>query len=262
MADSEEILSRIADFGLTKIEAGLYVLLQNRPPQTILQLSRLLEVPRTTIYDCVQKLSEMGLVERLIKYKTQQIQAAPLSSLDLLISKEKARLERLSGNLDFIKANLSIKNITGTQTQIKYYYGREGLRQIMWNALSAEKETIGYSEFGRAEVLGDKFVKDWITEFRARGLRDRVVINDSEKILSHIKTNVLPGKHQMTLDDIRIIGADQFYVSGDTTIYNNIFAVCYWRQGELVGVEIENPELVKAQKSIFEILWSKALPIK
>jgi hypothetical protein len=55
---------------------------------------------------------------------------------------------------------------------------------------------------------------------------------------------------------------EKLYVSGDTTIYNNTFAVAYWKQGEVVGVEIKNAELVKTQKSIFEQLWSLAEPLE
>jgi len=56
----------------------------------------------------------------------------------------------------------------------------------------------------------------------------------------------------------RVISKDKLYISGDITIYNNVFAVAYWKHGEVVGVEIENAELVKTQRSIFELLWEIA----
>ena len=61
---------------------------------------------------------------------------------------------------------------------------------------------------------------------------------------------------------MRIIEKDHLTITGDTTIYNNIFSVMYWKQGEIVGVEIENPELVAMQKNMFEILWKIAKPFR
>src|SRR5690606_5091074 len=107
--------------------------------------------------------------------------------------------------------------------------------------------------------VGEEFYNKYVEEFRFRKIRDRVIGN--EDCLQYASGYVVKGKHQLNKDDLRILPKKTFYVSGDTSIYNNTYAVCWWDKGEVVGVEIENPELVKIQKSIFEILWGIAKPI-
>jgi hypothetical protein len=45
-------------------------------------------------------------------------------------------------------------------------------------------------------------------------------------------------------------------------IYNDIFAVATWKNKQLFGFEIENSEVAKTQKSIFDIMWKVAKPFK
>ena len=49
---------------------------------------------------------------------------------------------------------------------------------------------------------------------------------------------------------------------GDTYLYNNIYAVNFWDQDEIVGVEIKNSQLMQLQMAIFSRLWEQAKPIE
>lgn len=151
--------------------------------------------------------------------------------------------------------------INSKQTQTNYYHCVQGLQQMLYNTLEAKKETVGYSVYGRASIVDKTFMKRWVAEFNRLKLSDRVITNPRADILATLKADIKPGLHQQTLKDIRYLPEKSLYVSGDTTIYNSTFAVCYWQQQELVGVEIENEELVHTQQTIFETLWHQASPI-
>ena len=58
---------------------------------------------------------------------------------------------------------------------------------MLWNSLNANKEIVGYSVFGRAEVVGEKFMSQWVLEFKRRGLRDRVIANTAKEVVDYIK---------------------------------------------------------------------------
>jgi sugar-specific transcriptional regulator TrmB len=261
---TDQIYIKLIDFGLDEIEAKIYVFLTNREPQTVLEVAKALEAPRTSIYDHIQVLVDRGLVERIIKYKSQAFRAYPLTILDSIIDKEKTRIEKLELSLSYLKENITkISDIHAPATQVRYFHGAEGLRQMMWNALSAEKENIGYSILGRKEIVGEKFLKRFLEEFGNRKLIDRVLINPTKDSIKYLTDGNLSVNGSLAnFEHIRSIDTKMLTITGDTTIYNNIFAVMYWKKGEIVGVEIENPELVKMQKSIFEILWKIAKPLK
>jgi hypothetical protein len=165
-------------------------------------------------------------------------------------------------DLEQIKETLSRRPANVPETQVRYYKGAEGIRQMMWNTLKADRQTVGYSEFGRVEVVGQEYTARWAQEFRSRGLVDRAIANPTPEVKKYIKEVIMTGRHQLDVEHIKFFPQNQLYITGDTTIYNNICAVCYWRQGEVVGVEVENPEFVRTQKTMFELLWKQAKPVK
>jgi sugar-specific transcriptional regulator TrmB len=259
-----QIYTKLTDFGLEEIEAKIYVFLTNREPQSVVEIAKALNQPRTSVYDHLEILVDRGLVEQLVKYKSRQFRAYPLEILNTMIDQEKSRIEKLASSLTFLKQNITkISDIHTPATQVRYFHGPEGLRQMMWNALSAEKEIIGYSLMERKEIVGEKFLKRFLEEFANRHLIDRVIINQIKSTLKYISDGNLSIDGKLAnFERIREIDDKTLKITGDTTIYNNVFAVMYWLSGEVVGVEIENPELVKMQKSMFEILWKTAKPLK
>ncbi|MGI8419830.1 MAG: TrmB family transcriptional regulator [Candidatus Levyibacteriota bacterium] len=241
-----ELLNELEQFGLNRIEARIYLHLLNKQPKTILEISKELSLPRTSIYDNTLKLAEKGLIQKIVKYKSQKLQAYPLSILQELIEKEREKINSLQKNLISLEESLRQTTMPPLATEVRYYQGREGFSQMMWNALSAEKETIGYSVFGRTEVVGDSFVNRWQEELTRKNIVDRVITTGEDYKATQSFVYPQRDKYQQ----IRFAKKGTLHISGDTTIYNNIFAVAYWKQGEVVGVEIENEELVKTQKSI------------
>lgn len=253
-----ELATHLKSFGLAPLEADIYLCLANSPGMSALELSRALLMPRTSIYDHLEKLVEHGLVERIIKYKSQQFRAYPLSILESDIIKRKQVISRLEQSLRFLTSNIKQTIPETARTQVRYYHGATGMRQMMWHALSATKEFIGYSILGRKEIVGEKFLREFLEEMKNRRIRDRVIINPKKETVQYI--DVALNKYLAPYEQIRILGTDTLRITGDTTIYDTIFSVMYWKQGEIVGVEIENPELVAMQKNIFEILWKQAKP--
>lgn len=252
------VQNSLLEFGLSQTETRIYLFLLNKEPQSVVEISQNLHLPRTSIYDNVLKLIEKGLLEKHILYKTQKFSAFPITILESLIDKQKSRMEKLQEEYAFLERNLMPGLLPIAVTQVRYYHGAQGFMQMMWNALSADKETTGYSEFGRADIVGQKFLEKWMEEMVKRKIKDRVITNPTIDITSYLTSNAQ--KKRDLFQYTRFVDKSQLYISGDTTVYNNIFAVAYWKQGEVVGVEIENPELVKTQKSIFEQMWKLAKP--
>lgn len=260
MNQNEDVIDKLVTFGLTREEARVYTMLLGKIPQSILTISRMLSLPRTSVYDLTRSLMEKGLLERVIEYKRMKVRASEPSILNDIIQKDKDRIVKLEKNLEFLKTQLPYQFDQSPQTQVRYYHGIPGFRQMMWNILSAKDEIVGYSIFDQSYVIKSNVVQRWIEEMIKRKIHDRVIINTSKGSLTYLSNDGEKNIRSM-YQQIRSIDEKKFSISGDTTIYNNVFAVAWWKQGEVVGVEIENPELVKTQKSIFEILWKLAKPL-
>ncbi len=257
----QSLIEQLEAFGLSTTEAEIYLYLIGRQPKTVLEIARDLNLPRTSVYDNTVKLAEKGLIQRIATFKGQRIKAYPLSILQTSFDKQRAHLTELQDKLATLDASLTQSFAVAASTEVRYFYGAQGLKQMMWNALKAE-EHIGYSQFGRVAVVGETFVQKHFEEILKRDISDRVITNPEM-----VKQHVTDGTERIDIHDarrnyqnIRVIERDKLYISGDITIYNNVFAAAYWKQGEVVGVEIENAELAKTQRSMFELLWAIASP--
>lgn len=258
----QSLTAQLEEFGLSNTEAEIYLLLVSKQPKTILEIARDLNLPRTSVYDNAVKLTEKGLVQKIVTFKSQKLKAYPLTILRESLNKEKEHIEQLQDKLATLEANMAQATTAPVNTEVRYFYGQKGFQQMMWNSLRS-KEHVGYSQFGRVEVVGEAFSKRHAAEVLTRGIKDRVISNPEvvKKYVAGDDVSDAVSEARRQYQSIRTIPADKLYVSGDITIYGNVFAVAYWKQGEVVGVEIENPELVKTQRSIFELLWQQAKSI-
>jgi len=258
MADNTDINKNLLNLGFSEKEIQIYQLLLTRDTASITNISKSTNIPRTTIYRICEDLINKNLLEWVIDQNGKKARCSNINSLRQIIFNKKDELENISKVVNNLISVIKYNPKKVPQTQVRYYKGKEGTKQIVWNTLEAEKETLGYSVYGRKEIIGEKFNNKFAIEFKKRNLIDRVITN--QKFIPRIK-KALAGIHQQIYDHVRIIPEKDFYVSGDTYIYNNIYAVSFWNKDEIVGVEIENPEIAKVQKSIFNYLWLKAVPL-
>lgn len=259
MAVIPDIKQNLKILGLNKSEISVFLALLSKGIMSMTQLSKVTNIPRTTVYRICENLADKKFIEWIIDQRGYKAKAVRVEMLNFLIQDKKSELESIQKalkNLKFI-VKFSPKNLPATQ--VRYYKGKSGMKQLIWNTLKAKKIIIGYSIYGRKEIVGSKFIKKYIWEFQKRKLRDKVLVNKKvvPRVLKALKT-----AHQQKYEDVRVIKKKNFYISGDTYIYNNIYAVNFWNKDEIVGVEIENPEIAKMQMSIFNILWKIAKQIR
>ena len=79
------MVESLEEFGLTKIEAKVYLNLLRLGSTTTGPLVKKTELHRATVYDALKRLMEKGLINFIIKEKTRYFQAAdPKHFLDLI----------------------------------------------------------------------------------------------------------------------------------------------------------------------------------
>lgn len=261
MVGGKDISENLKKLGLDDREIEVYLTLLNKESFTIWRLSKDSGVPRSTVYRVVEDLVSKKFAEWVVGHKVQMVKAVRPKDLGSLVEEKKSEYESARESLETLQGMVKDVMSEVPQTQVRYYQGKDGLKQLLWNSLKADKEVFGYSEFGRIEVTGKSFYNKYVAEFKKRGITDRAITNEVglEYIKKHVLTDI--DRHQLEESGIRLIPEDIYYVTGDHSMYNNVYAISYWKMGEVVGVEIENPELVKMHRSIFEMLWKMAEPL-
>lgn len=247
-----DITKALQNIGCNENQVSVFIFLLNNGESSIAQITKGTNIPRTTVYRTCRELTTSKLVETVMSQPSDKYKAAPSITLQFQIEKKKQELETFTQSMELISE--SIKNLEKglPKTTVRYFKGIEGMKQLIWNTTRAQEEIIGYSVFGRKDIVGKEFIKKYNAEIISHNIKDRIIITNTT---IPIALATLSTSFQRKYQNIRVIEIPNFYISGDTYIYDNIYAVNFWNENEVVGIEIENIEIAKIQKSIFESMW-------
>ncbi len=133
------------NLGFTKEQSDIYLTLLKDGPQTVLQLSRKTNVNRTTLYRTLEKLHAQKLVEEIIDEYKKLYKAADFHTIDLLVKEQENRTEFLKTAFPEINALLTSTSSSQPGTKVVFYRGSDGIRQMGWNTLKANRIVMGYT---------------------------------------------------------------------------------------------------------------------
>lgn len=246
------ILKQLVDVGLEEIEAHIYLYLLENGPRTHLELSREINTDRSKIYRYVEKLVQKSLIEESNDAWGKKLQAAKPSNIELLIQKEEELLKLRKENTPTLINELSgIPTYSEREFEVKYYHGQEGLRQMLWNQLSAEKEILAFSYRNKNDMVGKIYAEKIRTEQVERKIMLYEVENEVDQG-DYWYTDVIHWDH---FYKSRYISPKILKIKQYIAIFNNTVAIANWINNEEVGVEITNSIYSNMQKQIFWRFW-------
>jgi len=249
MADNiDELMQQV---GFSKDESSVFLLLNEFETLTALEISRSLEIPRTSVYRYLDNLKDVGLVLELLDGKSRIFKASSPRAFELLVAKHEADLEAYKNATRSIIDVLSKhrKNIV-EKPEIRHYGGVEGLKQVTWNSLKA-KGTLRIMEISNmSDFLNQNFAEKVRQEFVNRGVKVKEITNQREfGAWTRIE------KLYKDLWQCRYISPEILPISSEVLIYNNVYALYGFKKGNIWGVEIHNKDLAKMQKQVFDSFW-------
>ncbi|HOU75898.1 MAG TPA: helix-turn-helix domain-containing protein [Candidatus Dojkabacteria bacterium] len=247
-----DITKALQNIGCNENQISVFIFLLNNGESSIAQITKGTNIPRTTVYRTCKELTDQKLIETVISNYSDKYKTAPSITLQFQIEKKKQELETFSESMQLISENIKSLEKGLPKTAVRYFKGIDGMKQLIWNTTRAQKGIIGYSVFGRKDIVGKEFIKKYNMEILNLDIKDRIIITNETVPKA---TATLSTSFQRKYQNIRIIQTPNFYISGDTYIYNNVYAVNFWNENEVIGIEIENTEIAKVQKSIFETMW-------
>ncbi len=246
----------LSTLGLSADEITIYLALIGKNIMPVMRLSKITGFPRTTLYRICEGLAAKKFIEFVVTRQGKKVKAVEPNNLTGVIEDYKTHLREIEDAQKVLVKNLSLDINQIPATTVKYYSGKEGGKQLIWNTLKASSNIYGYTTMDRESVYGQEFTDEYNLEAAKRKLIDHTIMNPVmiEK-LTYLKQNQsIPGICTIKILDLDIVG--------DTYIYNDIYAVNFWDQDEIVGVEIKNAQLMQLQMAIFQRLWDQATPIE
>lgn len=249
------ILAELEKLGLEEIEIKIYLFLLEKGPHTHLELSRAINVDRSKVYRDVEKLIRRKLIEQSHTERGKKIQAASPNNISLLIQEEEEVLKLKKESLpSLIEQLTNLPSYIEREFEVKHYWGQEGLRQMLWNQLHAEKEIIAFSHKNKNDIVGKPYAEKIRTEQVGRKITLYEIENETDQG-DFWYTDV---KSWEDFYQSRYIKPEILKIKQYVAIFNNTVSIINWSDGEEIGVEIINSSFADMQKQLFWKFWEIA----
>ena len=244
-----EIKHILEQLGLKDKKADVYLAALELGSATVIEISKKASIKRTTCYDILMDLIKMGLVSETSKGKKRLfIGEDPEKILGDLENKEKL----LSGILPQLKA---VYNIKGVKPKIRFYEGKEGLREVYADTLKYSGEIAAFASEDVVRTLGREWADDYLKKRVKKNIRVRVILPKTEYVSKIVEED------RELLRTSKLIDPQKYPFSIEINIYGHK-KVALMSSREEMGIIIEGNEVYKTMKLIFELLWDNLPEVK
>ncbi|MGV8151349.1 MAG: TrmB family transcriptional regulator [Candidatus Woesearchaeota archaeon] len=233
----------LKEYGLSDKEILVYKELLPLGSVNLQEISKRINLPRTTIYNTLTYLTGKGLVSFIIKKGVRFYDATDPEKLVDKIEEKKALLKSVLPELQILK------NTTINSSSAEIYQGSKGLYTILSDVFRI-KQNISY--FG-SYSLSKEMLKHQPEHFRTirieRKIPARIVIDYYDEEIFHKKEykKLTKIKFHKGLKDFPCM----------IFIYGKKVAI-YTVKKELIGIIITNEQVSDAMQMMFEMYWSSA----
>lgn len=259
-SDINAVKDYFAKLDLEPEIAQMYISLHTYGPQSLSELARRSGVERTRIYRLMDTLKSSSLIETEQQYKRTILHAAPLTNLEVLISKKEQEVKELHSELHALHQSLGQASNDSALTKVQYYQGSEGVKQMLWNQTKSSSENLSvlYENIQMRTKLA--YFERWVQTCNTKGLSFRGIIGDNF-IKSQQAWYGSNANERLQRWEARYIAPELYAITHSMVLYDDIIAYYNWKDGEVFGIEIRNHEIAAAQRQLFEIIWNQAQPV-
>lgn len=228
--------------GLTKNEAIVYLTLLDLSKSHIGQISEKTRMHRRTIYDCLERLKDRGLVSFVMEGQTRFFTAVnPQKLMDIAKEKE-ARVEDVLPNL------LKMAQKSKTRTEVSVHKGKEGLKNIMQDIIkSGTKTWYSLTSSGKGIEILPFYVPQFHEKRVKAGISLKIIFSKNKLAIRRAKE-----LGELKLTEVKFIDTE-YIIPTSVWIYDNKVAFMLWESE--TAILIENKETTNTFSSYFKVLW-------
>ncbi len=176
----DTIITLLTQFGVGELECKIYLEILSGRGDTALIVSRNLKLARTKVYRLLDNLVTRGMVITRLGERGARFTAISPDGLDLLLSDREHALDKLRSTLPVLKSQLSALRGDSPKSQVLYYHGLDGLKQVTHNSLKAKGELLTYELSTMNAFFSKKEAEDFRRKFVANKITSRTLTNATE----------------------------------------------------------------------------------
>lgn len=239
--------------GLTEDEATIYnVLLEGgfMPARTVATRAN---IGRPLTYKILDDLIIKGVVEK--KDTAGKISLfAPIHprELEKLLEKKKNDIENTKKALDeSIGQMISKYNLFIGKPNVQFYEGIEGIKKVALDSLTSQTDICSFIDTDTLLEIYPDLNKEYVGKRINNNIKKKIISTDSSIVREIAKTD------DKNFTEQRIVNK-KIHFATITMIYDNKISYITLDPKKHIGVIIEDPDIYKTNKSIFDYIWDEA----
>ncbi|MCX6765463.1 MAG: hypothetical protein NT136_00670 [Candidatus Moranbacteria bacterium] len=245
-----EIKSVLKQFGLEGKKADVYLAALELGSATVIEIAKKAEIKRTTGYDILLDLEKLGLISETMKGRRRFFIGEDPENIQKKLKEKESLFSEILPQLK------SVYNIKGVKPKIRFYEGKEGLREVYADTLKYSGEMLAFASEDVAKVLGTDWVNNYLKTRTKKGIRVRAIMPGTEFL-----TKEIISRDREQLRTTKTINPKKYPFSIEINIYG-YQKVALMSSKEETGLIIEGAEIYNTMKLIFELLWDNLPEIK
>jgi sugar-specific transcriptional regulator TrmB len=243
----------LTQIGLTKDQSTVYEVLLKKGSLHASDAALEAGVSRTLGYKILDELVGIGLVEKDENRKvTRFVPAHPLKIKDV-VEKRLAQAQTAQAALDGVLSRLTSDfNLISGKPGIRFFEGRDGVRECLNDALTSKTEIYSYIDIAAIEKEIPDISRDFAKARQKLGLKKKNIGIDTSENRSEIEG------YYTDVTEERLIPWPATSFGTVMQIYDG--KVSYFTLGEhMVGIIIADPHIFEMHRSLFEFTWNNPL---
>ena len=232
--------------GLNEKQAAIYIALLQIGRSSAYAIADKALIKRPTTYVILGELIEKGLVSRIPRIRKK---------LYVAISPEQAFAlaeEKLTVAKTKLPELLAMTKGSDTKANVLYFEGIKGIKQVMEYKRDEDtgKEFVGF--YATSADLPQELVEyfeEWNEKNRKRNITMRGIVPDHKSLKVYRDKDTMHGRN------MRIVPYKEFSSEVAIDISERIVRIHDYKN--LQGIAIENADVAKTMREIFEMVWSR-----
>ena len=238
---NKNLIKLIEGLGYSTGESTAYIACLELAGATNAQIAQKTKLNRITNYEILKRLQKKGIVKIYKKSGSQYFSAIDPRIL-INGSKQKAALAEQS-----LPEILSLVNKLENKPKIYFYEGKEGIKNIYHDSLSAKNEILTFTNPKDLSAYLGQFIDDYVKERVKNNIRVKGIGPDDEYGRKSVEEGI------KVLRESRLFDKKKYSINNEIMIYNN--KVALYSSTDEVGIVIENKTINETFKNIWEMLW-------
>ena len=260
----------LTEYGFEKIEAEVYSSLVKNGDTPIAKLMGDTELSRASIYDALEELEEKNLINHRKEGRRAFYSPKHPDKLYEFIENKKRETEMLNSQMETVIGQFKgAFNLAKNKPGVRFFEGKEGLKKALEDTLTTQETIRAIVNIEALNKYANKQNARYLEKRINQGVKKKTLkLKESEEYIQNRKDYYpkIDTEKYKKLTKTKVLPKDTNPFRTTVQIYDNKVAYLNIRKENIISIIIEDKDIYKLNKNIFDLLWNledyKNLPKK